>query len=302
MWYDCNFFKKIYLDPVHDNYKQFNNPYIFSTPLDSKDILIIALESNVTILRNFRLARRYIWWMSVDNFFLNMGNAMDRLKNRFGFYHPSIDYCKKYESNLEYSVYKEKDIIHLVQSEYARLFLLSRGVKAGFIRDLGDYLEDEILDIHNDIQSIRSDSVVLYNPKKGFEFTSKLIESGPHLEWLPLVNMNKTEIIEKLKGSKVYIDFGNHPGKDRFPREAVICGCCILTGRRGSADNDIDIPIPNTYKFLDNIELVPEILIQIEKMLKEYDKRKKDFEMYRSKILAERNRFEEQVKEIFIKQ
>ena len=299
MWYDCNFIKKFYIDPVHDSYKHFENLYVTKTPRDSKDIVIVALESNVAILRNFNLAKRFIWWMSVDNFFLNMGNTLDRIKNRFGLYHPSVDYCKKYEFNQEYSVYKEKDIIHLVQSEYARLFLLNREINVDCIIDLGDYLEDEILEIHKDLSLVRSDSTVLYNPKKGFEFTSKLIEAAPHLEWLPLINMSKKEIIEKLKNSKLYIDFGNHPGKDRFPREAVICGCCVITGKQGSAYNDIDIPIPSKYKFADNLESVHEIVCQIEIMLKEYHLCKKDFHEYIAKIMVERNHFENQVMNIF---
>lgn len=49
--------------------------------------------------------------------------------------------------------------------------------------------------------------------------------------------------------SKVYIDFGNHPGKDRIPREAAISGCIVITGKRGAAAFAEDVCIPETYKF-----------------------------------------------------
>jgi len=39
---------------------------------------------------------------------------------------------------------------------------------------------------------------------------------------------------------QVYIDFGHHPGQDRLPREAVQCGCVVITGKRGSG-NQINI-------------------------------------------------------------
>ena len=55
-------------------------------------------------------------------------------------------------------------------------------------------------------------------------------------------------MFELMKKSMIYIDFGNHPGRDRIPREAVINGCIIITGRRGSSANDEDIPIDEKYK------------------------------------------------------
>lgn len=299
MWYDCNIVKKLYVDPVHERYKHFKNPYVLWAPKDSKDTVIIALESNVAILKHYKAAKRYIWWMSVDNFFLNMGNFFDHIKNRFGLFQPSMDYCKKYEQIEKYSVYKEIDIIHLVQSEYARLFLLSRGINVNSIRDLGDYLEDELLEVSEEFDFIQSDTMVLYNPKKGYEFTSKLINYAPHLDWVPLENMNKYEVKRKLLTSKIYIDFGNHPGKDRFPREAVICGCCILTGKRGSAANNIDIPIPSRYKFSDNLDSIPDIVKQIEIVLHEYDQCILDFNVYKAQIKVEREQFEKQVLSIF---
>jgi hypothetical protein len=301
MWYDCNPLKKIYIDPVHENYKHFNNPYVLWAPIDSENNVIVALESNVSILKHYKAAKRYIWWMSVDNFFLNMGDLFDNIKNRMGLFHPSLEYCQKYEHLKRYSIFKENDIIHLVQSEYARLFLLSRNISPSNIRNLGDYLEDEVLSISVEQYFQRSEKIVLYNPKKGFEFTSKIILSAPHFEWVPLVNMTKAQIKEKLLSSKIYIDFGNHPGKDRFPREAALCGCCIITGKRGAAENDVDIPIPSKYKFVDTKDSIPMIIKQIEVILNQHDLCNVDFNTYRSQIKGEKDLFEDQVRSIFSK-
>ena len=141
---------------------------------------------------------------------------------------------------------------------------------------------------------------VLYNPKKGFEFTQKIMKAAPDLTWVPIQNMTTEEVHDLLKKSKVYIDFGNHPGKDRFPREAAISGCCIITGKRGSAKYYQDIPIPDTYKFDDADKNIDAIVKQIRKCLNEYENVTEDFQKYRDFIRSEPTLFENDVKELFI--
>lgn len=69
--------------------------------------------------------------------------------------------------------------------------------------------------------------------KKGIKFTKKLIDKSIGIKWIPIENMTTQQVKSLLGNSKVYVDFGNHPGKDRFPREAAIMGCCVITGKRG---------------------------------------------------------------------
>jgi hypothetical protein len=79
-----------------------------------------------------------------------------------------------------------------------------------------------------------------------------------------------------------------------------MAGCCVITGRRGSAKNCQDIFIPESYKlnensffFLRNFELI------IDETLNNYKKSFNDFQAYRGKIEKERFLFEAQVKTIF---
>ena len=60
--------------------------------------------------------------------------------------------------------------------------------------------------------------------------------------------MSRAEVREALCKVKVYADFGSHPGRDRMPREAALCGACVLTNRRGSANFAEDVPLPTLYK------------------------------------------------------
>jgi hypothetical protein len=104
---------------------------------------------------------------------------------------------------------------------------------------------------------------------------------------------------EVLETSKVYIDFGNHPGKDRIPREAAISGCCVITGKRGAARFYQDVPIPEEYKFDDNTESIPAIVRQIKTCIANYGNHFHDFDQYRTMIREEHHAFLINVKEIF---
>jgi hypothetical protein len=113
--------------------------------------------------------------------------------------------------------------------------------------------------------------------------------------------MTKEEIIKTLQRAKVYIDFGNHPGKDRIPREAAILGCCVITGKRGSAAFFEDVPIPDEYKFEDKEENIPKIIEKIKDCFRNFEERYKDFEYCREVIRNEPQKFVEDIKKIFVK-
>lgn len=61
-------------------------------------------------------------------------------------------------------------------------------------------------------------------------------------------NMSNIEIRQTLEDVKIYIDFGFILEKIGFQGKAVMAGCCIITGLKGSAANDIDMPISDIYK------------------------------------------------------
>ena len=186
-----------------------------------------------------------------------------------------------------------------MQSEYARLFLLEKGVPRDSIKHLGDYIENEIIEASKCSRFEEKEDIVLYNPKKGIEFTERLMKSSSDIKWVPLINMSKNQLIDAMQRAKVYIDFGNHPGKDRIPREAVLCGCCIITGKRGSAKNNVDIPIPECYKFDDCEKNIERIVSAIRELFSTYSSAIHDFDNYRDRILREEDEFETEAIEIF---
>ena len=45
---------------------------------------------------------------------------------------------------------------------------------------------------------------------------------------IKLSGFNSKQIINIYNKTKVYLDFGYHPGKDRMPREAALFNNCII--------------------------------------------------------------------------
>jgi len=137
-------------------------------------------------------------------------------------------------------------VVHLAQSQYAREFLHARGTRSLM---LTDHLSDAFVTSAEAHRCQPKKDVVLYNPRKGMEFTERLIDaSRGRLEFVPITGLDAAGVADLLASAKLYVDFGGHPGRDRLPREAALSGCCVITGRRGAAGNAVDVPIPDRFR------------------------------------------------------
>lgn len=255
---------------------------------DYSDNLIIVPETLIGLLYKYKNIKKAVWWLSVDFYPGSNRVKVDLL-------HTIVRFIKDYRNRIF-----DKNWIHFTQSEYARQYLINdRKIPEKNIFKLSDYISSSFIENINIKEQSRKD-IVLYNPKKGYEFTRKIIDLIPDIECIPLINMKTDEIKELMLNSKVYIDFGNHPGKDRIPREAALCGCCIITGRRGSAENKVDVLIPEKYKIADDDNNLQKIENIIRDCIVNYDKYINDFESYRKKILGEEDEFLRDINNIFL--
>lgn len=266
------------LDPVHEEFTKYNLDRVSEIKDDKKSFIIIP-EVFPFELERYQHATCILWWLSVDNYFM----PFNKLSRKRRIYNWVIG---------KQRVYKKAQI-HLSQSNYAQTFLKRKGIKSVM---LSDYLHESFTSIVFKIQNRRN--LVLYNPQKGIEFTKILISLAPDIQWTPIINKTPQEVKELMLSSKIYIDFGNHPGKDRIPREAAICGCCVITGMRGSAFNHIDIPILSAYKF-DETEGPNQVITKIRFVLKNYESAQNDFQSYRDQIKCEKEEFFKQASTIF---
>ena len=127
----------------------------------------------------------------------------------------------------------------------------------------------------------------------------KVIKDNRKIKFIPLIGLDKNEVINSLKKSKIYFDIGSHPGKDRMPREAALLGNCIITNRKGSAENSKDIPIPEEFKFYENYFNLKKIKNKINLIFNNYENEFKKFESYVNIIMLEKENFVTESKNIF---
>lgn len=281
---------------INEEYKKYVSSYkLVNEIVDKEENIIIFPETFCNTLDLYKHCKKVIWWLSVDNFLQNYG-IISSFKT-LGF----VKFLKKLKSKKVCFANKKiyKADYHLCQSYYAIDFLKKKGINS--IGYLSDYINDIYFEEKN-VFSYKKENNVLYNPKKGFKFTKKIIANCPNFNFIPIQNMTNDQVRDLLLKSKVYIDFGNHPGKDRFPREAAICGCCVITGKRGAANFYEDVPILPEFKFDDNKKNVEKITKCIENCLINYEKRIEKFENYRDYIKSEKKKFADSVNEIFVKE
>jgi hypothetical protein len=279
------------INPIPSVYKIYVNSFVNHIEDNSKNILISPeIYDAVSLLKNYKNIRKIIWWLSVDNFYTSRFSI--KIRNF------RLSYSKLLKNvDIKKDKYLTDIYLHLVQSEYAKQHLIKNGFSN--IAYLSDYLNKSFLKQKFNINDKRN--IISYNPSKGFKFTRRIIEdkSAKGLTFIPIKNMKREEVISLLKKTKVYIDFGNHPGKDRIPREAAILGCCVITNRKGSANYQKDIPIYQRYKVSENTD-IPEIVNIIKDCLKNYKLRYKNFDNYRKVIKKEYKKFIKDADKIFI--
>ncbi len=244
--------------------------------IDQEENCLIVPETAVSLGYRCTKCRVIIYWMSVDNYFVNLEEEEDKAFRSF---------------------FSEERVLHIVQSQYACHFCMEKlKIPADRVLFVSDYITREYIgDYENEKREKKN--YICYNPVKGFDVISRLIYRYPEYCWIPLYGLSAEEMIERLSVSKVYIDFGAHPGKDRIPREAVACGCCIITNKRGAAANLVDIPIPEKYKIEDETEFET-VIHRIDDIFDNYLSCRKDFSHYDELIRVERKTFIKQVYEL----
>lgn len=256
---------------------------------DSENVLVVIPESRTGLIEYIRCARVAIWWLSFDNYIQRKPFTKEDNPQTL-----SINQGTRRRISL--SSLREKDLVHLSQSQYATNQLALSGIPS---LPLGDYLNEMFTESIPSPEKSRENAIA-YNPKKGIRRIRKLIRRHPDITWIPLEKMSRKQIIETLRAVKLYVDFGHHPGRDRIPREAASCGACVVTGRDGSANNCIDIPIPGLYK-LDTTP--PKFLREFRRLAYDifanFPEHSKAFDDYRKIIKSEKSEFERRVRTIF---
>lgn len=220
--------------PVAREYDGYGCRYAAEVP-DEESSVVVVPEVAISLLGSYRRARPVVWWLSVDHGEPYASEVGWRTRRRLGRLIRSAR--------------------NLAQSAYARDEIARRqGVR---LEMLSDYITSTPGD-----PVPRAPRSVAYNAARGKEPTRRVRERLPDLDWRPIKDLSRDKVDELLRSTVVYLDLGEHPGKDRIPREAAAAGCVVVVGRTGSAVNDEDVPIPGTYKvdWTEAVALLEEVL------------------------------------------
>lgn len=252
-------------DPTLREFAHYDTAYT-STIEDSPDNLLIAPEVMTAELRRYQTVKKAVWWLS----------AVNQLK-------------LKKERQFDWSDPESKKITHFAQSYFAEDYLRQHGVSRPLL--LTDYLHHRYL---RAVPATKKNQVA-YFAKKNAGVIESLIARAPEISWVPIQNMTAAQVRAILSESKVYLDFGPHPGRDRMPREAAMQNCCILTGNRGAAAYPGDFPFDGRYKFEQSdsngpfsIENEPGVIEVIRGCFDDFENSCKDFEAYRGWIMGQK--------------
>lgn len=258
------------VNPTPPEYSSYSIAIAKSFDTRKENILIIPeVWSHLNLSVPLQTA---IWWLSVAN---APGKGEKTL--------------------FDFSSAKTYRTVHLAGSAYANDFLNKNGARK--ICSLPSGPVNVIHSTYNNDH--QKENIVLYNAKKGKDITNQLVLTAPDITWIPIEKLTAPEVSHLMSKSKVYIDFGHHPGKERMPREAARHDCCVIVGKKGSASFYNDVPIPEEYKHDVEPLNVAFIVQQIRDCLNNYAKRIKDFENYKKIIAKEPEVFLERIKKVF---
>jgi len=266
-------------NPIPESFIKYEVEWVDQISDVEGDVLIYP-EVNAHLFSRLHRIKSVCWWLSADNYSEQRKILRPRL----------LQFMNSFLLQLEpNSIFSNKKITHLAQCNYTIDYLSKKGVVADY---LSDYLNELYLNEPVEYSSNARENVVLYNPKKGIEYTRRIMQNAANTKFVPIENMSQRQIIDRMKSSKVYIDFGNHPGKDRIPREASIMGCIVIAGLRGSAKFESDLPIPETSKFAVRNSSLIGIVAKINEAFANYDNVISGYEEHRKMIRLEKSRFE----------
>jgi len=243
---------------------------------DTQDTLVIFPEIFPMEALRLGKAKAAIWWLSLDYFRERYDDSLDRYR-----------YIKRALQGRRpiAGIRALRRLLHFSKSYYDESYLRAHGITP--IRLTGPISRFYLSKFEENEQAYRENQI-LYNAAKGKATIDLLIARYPQYSFVPLINLDEHSLLARYQKSKVYADFGHHPGRDRMPRESVVCGCCVITGRKGSAANPFDIPISDCFKLDERSERFAEqFALLVDRVFTNFELVSAKFEPYRREVLAE---------------
>ena len=267
---------------------------------DSPENLLVLPEIYFDFLYLFPAIRIACWWMSVDNHYYS-ACLRDMLRFPWGMKERKDILYRYLVQGIRFrnsvaDLHRQSDrIVHFYQSAYALDHLTSRGFRN--VVPLSDYIHPDLFVTSR----IPKEDIILFNPKKGKKYVEMVRERLPDCTFIPLQGFSREQLNDVFDRAKLYVDFGPFPGKDLIPREAVLHGCCLITGRFGASAFFEDVPIPDDYKFSMKGQIPWDGIVRlVRRIFTEYEMCSRDFDLMRERIGQEKEVFIREAKEFFL--
>ena len=249
---------------------EFGIPRVVTAPRDCSFILPEVWPDLASSLLHHGCEDVALWWLSVDNFPLNL---VKQLANQRLF----------------------RNCLNLCQSTYAADFVKKNGGRR--IMRLSDFVDFGVVQDTPPLPSRLYD--IAYLPSKARGAENVLQDLSVHYRIIALEGMDRSGIIAALSNSKIFLDCGNQPGKDRVPREAALCGAIPLVRHEGAARFAMDVPLPqdllvSTDAFFNSARLRQ----TIEAVLADPTRFDGPLDAYRRTIDGERDQFKNDVAQL----
>ena len=193
--------------------------------------------------------------------------------------------------------------IHLLQSCYVYYFL-TNFIEKSKMFFLHEPLEDDYFNFS--LSKDRKKDIVAWNTRKAYPITLKIIKALKKImvPVIALENAGKSNMINILGKSKIFIDIGLHPGRDRPPREAVALGNIAIVNNHGGCFYYDDCMIEPPFKVdcytesrcnIDPKKVAEDILHYMENYEYYY---KKYFAKFREYILEEPKLYQKEIEQL----
>lgn len=206
---------------IFDEYSHYNYE-IFDGKFDSDTRFILA-EKYLHLIPYFLNCHPVIWWLSVDNAFQSL-------------------------AKINVNFLRIEKVKHLHQSEYARNFLSALGIKSLPVYDY-TVIDENILVKTTTERPMRlalnAGRKVIYPLKR---FAKQLMEVEPDLEVILLHGLERQEVYNALKTSRLFYDMGSFPGNDRMYREAASFRTPVMALRVAGASSGSADALPDLYR------------------------------------------------------
>ncbi|AWR99882.1 hypothetical protein [Metallosphaera hakonensis] len=326
------FYNIIEEDPVHPNYKSYGCKWITLDRVEdiSSNYIIIPESIPFYLLNRFHRIHKILYFLSVDNYVRNLYQLTNKWKiipsllsflikyYKMDMIHlkPFVNdnikmYYNEFIASKVKSIIRNKEIemlndisLYLAQSKYAAEFLKYQGIEQDKILIIREPLEDEFIKKAKKVDLSKKENMIIWNSRKAYPIAAKLVKiTKEKYKVYVAKNIGKEGMIELLSKTKIYLDIGIHPGRDRPPREAVALWNIPFVNNHGGLFYDEDFSIPSKLKLscesLCNNISVNELYERIVDLMNNYDIIIRETDTIRQYIVDEPNIFRRDI-EVFL--